>query len=459
MQKYVIVMFQFSFFPTKSINHMEFSDLNFNPKILQAITELGYQNPTPIQGLAIPKVIEGTDLIASAQTGTGKTAAFILPALQKISMMPKTKKGTPRLLVLVPTRELAMQVALEARKFSKYLNDIKTVCIYGGQPIRFQEKMLFGRLDILIATPGRLLDFMERGRIDLSQLSMLVLDEADRMLDMGFIDAVKEIASQTPQTRQTLLFSATFDTTILNLSKDLQNNPFQIEVKKDPQTLNNIEQRLYFADGLDHKQAILDHLLSEVGQNTVIIFTSTKIFADELTDKLKEKDLKAQALHGDMNQRQRTRALDLFKSQKANILVATDVAARGIDVSKLSYVINFDLPNQLEDYVHRIGRTGRAGEKGVAISLALHKERFLVSKIEEKFKQPMNVLEIEGLEPKKPLVSQDRKQRRGFHSRSSQSKFSRNDSSKFKDRNSSKFKEKSNFKFKKSASSAKPRVA
>lgn len=439
---------------------MEFSDLNFNAKILQAINELGYKNPTPIQSLAIPKVLDGLDLIASAQTGTGKTAAFIIPALHKISLMPKTKKGTPRLLVLVPTRELAMQVALETRKFSKYLHDLKTVCIYGGQPIRFQEKMLFGRLDILIATPGRLLDFMERGRIDLSQLSMLVLDEADRMLDMGFIDAVKEIASQTPTSRQTLLFSATFEETILNLSKNLQNNPFQIEVKKDPQTLNNIDQRLYYSDGLDHKQQLLDHLLNEVGQNTVIIFTSTKLFADELTDKLREKDLKAQALHGDMNQRQRTRALEMLKSGKANILVATDVAARGIDISKLSYVINFDLPNQIEDYVHRIGRTGRAGEKGIAISFALSKERFLVSKIEEKFKLPMNVLEIEGLEPKKPVArSSDNRQRKGFYSRSSQSRFSGKSNSKFKDRNSSKFNEKSNFKFKKNSPSLKPRVA
>lgn len=439
---------------------MEFSDLNFNSKILQAIDELGYKTPTPIQSLAIPKVLEGPDLIASAQTGTGKTAAFIIPALHKISLMPKIKKGTPRLLVLVPTRELAMQVALEARKYSKYLHDIKTVCIYGGQPIRFQEKMLFGRFDILIATPGRLLDFMERGRIDLSQLSMLVLDEADRMLDMGFIDAVKEISSQTPSTRQTLLFSATFDSTILNLSKDLQNEPFRIEVKKDPETINNIEQRLYFSDGLEHKQKLLDSVLTEIAENTVIIFTSTKVFADELTDKLRDKDLKAQALHGDMNQRQRTRALDMLKSGKANILVATDVAARGIDVSKLSYVINFDLPTQIEDYVHRIGRTGRAGQKGVAISFATHKERFLVSKIEEKFKQPMSVLEIEGLEPKKSAPSSpDNKRGRGFYSKSSNPRFSSKQNSRFNDKSSSRFKEKSGFKFKKNSSPVNPRVA
>jgi superfamily II DNA/RNA helicase len=399
---------------------MEFSQLNFNSKILQAIEELGFQNPTPIQSQAIPKAMEGLDLIASAQTGTGKTAAFIIPAIQKITTLPKNKKGAPLVLVLVPTRELAMQVAAEAKKFSKHLPFIKTICIFGGQPIRFQEKMLFGKIDLLIATPGRLMDFMERGRIDLSMVNMLVFDEADRMLDMGFIDAVKHIAEQTPANRQTLLFSATFDSNILSLSRDLQKDPLRIEVKKDPESLNKIKQQLYYADGLDHKQKLLDHLLYQIKDETLIIFSSTKVFADELAIRLKDNDFKAQALHGDMSQRQRTRALDMLKCGKANILVATDVAARGIDVSKLSYVINFDMPAQIEDYVHRIGRTGRAGEDGTAISFATQKEKHLIKKLEEKFNFSMEVLEIEGLEPKKVTAkSGDRKPRSGFKGRSS----------------------------------------
>lgn len=405
---------------------MNFTDFNFNSKILQAVTELGYVIPTPIQSDAIPKILEGLDLIASAQTGTGKTAAFILPALQKISMLPKLKKGAPRLLVLVPTRELAQQLATEAKKYSKYLPDLKTVCIYGGVPFPQQERALYGRYDLLIATPGRLIDHMERGRIDLSKLTMLVFDEADRMLDMGFIDAVQQIAAEAPKERQTLMFSATFNPNVLRLSRELQNNPIQIEIKKDPQTALNIEQRLYYADGLDHKVDLLNHILGQPNLGQVIVFTSTKIFANDLSERLNEFEKRAVAIHGDMNQRQRTRALEMLKMGKTQILVATDVAARGIDVAKLSHVINFDLPMQADDYIHRIGRTGRAGEKGIASSFATHKDRHLIPKIEDLTKQPMVVHTIAGLEPKKRSDSKPHTQHRSkkWSSRPAQKSFS-----------------------------------
>lgn len=378
---------------------MNFQDLNLDPKILKAIEELGYTAPTPIQAQSIPKVLEGCDLQASAQTGTGKTAAFILPALHNICTSPSKGKG-PRVLILLPTRELAMQVAAEATKYSKYIPHCKTVCIYGGAPYPIQNRELSRPYEILVATPGRLIDHMERGRVTFGRLDLLVLDEADRMLDMGFIKPVEQIAAATPKERQTLLFSATMKGAVLNLSKKLLRSPIQITVTPDRTPQENIDQRLHNVDNLDHKYRLLDHLLSDPSINGVIVFTGRKRMADQLVDSLFQKGHKADALHGDMNQRQRTRTITKLRQGKTRILVATDVAARGIDIQTITHVINFDLPENAEDYVHRIGRTGRAGASGIALSFATHKEMHMIREIEKFTGQKMTAHSIPGLEAK-----------------------------------------------------------
>lgn len=400
---------------------MTFKDLNLHEAILKAIEEAGYTSPTPIQKLAIPKVIEGLDIRASAQTGTGKTAAFILPSLMRLVKPSPFPGHGPRILILVPTRELAMQVAEESAKYSKYLNRAKTVCIYGGAPYPLQNRMLSRPYEILVATPGRLIDHLERGRINFSRIEMLILDEADRMLDMGFIEPVEQIAAKTPKTRQTLMFSATLKGTVMNLSKRLLNNPIEISVEADNSKHENIEQRLHNVDNLGHKNRLLDHLLSDPAVNQVIVFTSTKMHADQLVDQLVEGGHDAAALHGDMNQRQRTRTLLQLRQGRIKILVATDVAARGIDVNTITHVINFDLPNSVEDYVHRIGRTGRAGATGVALSFAAPKDMQLVRRIEQFTGKKMTPHIIPGMEPQiKPSSSarpQGRGPGRGFSSR------------------------------------------
>ncbi len=379
---------------------MSFSDFNLAPSLMTALTEIGYQKPTPIQELAIPKISSGLDLIASAQTGTGKTAAFMLPALHQLTILPKTKGKGPQILVLVPTRELAIQVAQEAKKFGKYLPHLKTVCVYGGVPYPPQIKSLHQPYDILVATPGRLIDHMDEGRINLSRVKFLVLDEADRMLDMGFIAPVEKIAAATPKDRQTLLFSATLDQKILKISKKMQNQPFEIKIEPDHTVKGNIEQRFYFADGMGHKLRLLDHILANTPIDQAIIFTSTKRQANEIAIQLHEKGHRSGALHGNMNQRQRTRTIDRLRRGQIQILVATDVAARGIDVASLSHVINLDLPYQEEDYVHRIGRTGRAGASGVAITFASYSEEKMIAKISKMTGSSINIHTIEGLEPK-----------------------------------------------------------
>jgi superfamily II DNA/RNA helicase len=379
---------------------MSFSDFPFAPPLLTTLAEIGYQKPTPIQELAIPKIMSGLDLIASAQTGTGKTAAFLLPALHQLATGPKPKGKGPQVLILVPTRELAIQVAQEAKRFGKYLPQIKTVCIYGGVPYPPQNKALHQPYDILVATPGRLIDHMDEGRINLSRVKFLVLDEADRMLDMGFVAPVEKIAAATPKERQTLLFSATLDMKILKISKKMQNDPFEIKIEPDRTVKGNIEQRVYFADGMGHKLRLLDHLLANAPIEQAIVFTSTKRQADEIALQLHEKGHRSGALHGNMNQRQRTRTIDRLRRGQIQILVATDVAARGIDIASLSHVINIDLPYQSEDYVHRIGRTGRAGATGVAITFASYSEEFMITKISKLTGSSINIHTIEGLEPK-----------------------------------------------------------
>jgi superfamily II DNA/RNA helicase len=377
-----------------------FTNFNFDKRILEVLQEIGYDKPTHIQEQAIPKILEGVDVIASAQTGTGKTAAFILPILHLLSD-PESKKGRgPQVLILVPTRELAIQVAEEAKKFTKFLTQMKTVCVYGGVPYPIQKRELSRPYDILVATPGRLMDHMNQRLIDLSNIRMLVLDEADRMLDMGFLEEVEKIADATPKDRQTLLFSATIDRKIVPISKKLQNNPFEINVEHDQATENNIEQRLYYVDGRHHKIQILDHILENSDIYQAVIFASTIAQTIELSDYLYEQGYSAEALHGDMTQRERTRAINKMRHAEIQFLVATDVAARGIDIPSITHVINFDLPFQSENFVHRIGRTGRAGAKGVAITFTTYKEDSKLSRIFKHLGKEIDLHTIEGMEPK-----------------------------------------------------------
>jgi superfamily II DNA/RNA helicase len=378
---------------------MTFQDLELDPSILRAIDDSGYTAPTPIQEQAIPMVLTGVDLLASAQTGTGKSAAFILPGLNRL-LVPSPVKGIgPRILILVPTRELAMQVAAECHKYSKYLSRVKTVCIYGGAPYPPQNRDLSRHHEILVATPGRLIDHMERGRVNFSRVEMLVLDEADRMLDMGFIKPVEQIAAAIPKARQTLLFSATLKGSVLQLSKKLLNQPKEVSVAHEHARHENIEQRLHFVDNMSHKERLLEHLLNDPLINQAIVFTATKFHAEQLMDKLRDQGYNASALHGDMNQRQRSRTMARMREGQIRVLVATDVAARGIDVQTISHVINFDLPNNVEDYVHRIGRTGRAQTKGIAISFAASKDVALVHQLEKFTGQKIAPHVIPGMEP------------------------------------------------------------
>ena len=366
----------------QSMEDMSFKNLFLHSDILKALQELGYNEATPIQAQAIPQIAKGLDIRATAQTGTGKTAAFMLPSLNRL-VEPSASKGRgPRILVLVPTRELAMQVATETVKYTKYLPFVKTVCIYGGSPYPEQNKNLSRPFDILVATPGRLIDHMEQGRVDFSRLEVLILDEADRMLDMGFIHAVEQIAKATPKGRQTLMFSATLKGSVLSLSQRLLNKPVEISVAVDLSAQKNIDQRLYTVTNIDHKYRLLQSLLVDPSVQQVIVFTATKRQADKLERHLNDSGFQASALHGDMKQRQRTRTMALLREGKIKILVATDVAARGIDVPAISHVINFDLPDNVQDYVHRIGRTGRAGATGIAYTFAHSKEISLVKQIE-----------------------------------------------------------------------------
>jgi len=376
-----------------------FATLNLAPPILKAIEDSGYTIPTPIQAQAIPEALAGHDLMASAQTGTGKTAAFILPALQRLSVQSEVRSKGPRILVLTPTRELAQQVSDAANKYGKNMR-LKVVSILGGMPYPLQNKLLSGFVDILVATPGRLIDHIERGRIDFSRLEMLVLDEADRMLDMGFIDDVERIAAATPATRQTLLFSATLDGAIGSLALRLLRSPKRISVAATKARHENIEQKLMYVDDMAHKNRLLDHLLRDVDLNQAIVFTATKRDADSLADNLSAQGHAAAALHGDMNQRERNRTLLNLRRGNVRVLVATDVAARGIDVPGISHVINFDLPKFAEDYVHRIGRTGRAGATGIAVSFASNRDAGTLRNIERFTGQGIQPHTIEGLEPK-----------------------------------------------------------
>jgi superfamily II DNA/RNA helicase len=383
---------------------LSFDSLKLDPQILRALHSVGYKTPTPIQEKAIPMILEGHDLMASAQTGTGKTAAFILPALNLLASPHPVKERGPRILVLTPTRELAAQVNEAARKYGTFIK-AKTTSIVGGMPYPLQNKLLSQPLDILIATPGRLLDHMERGRINLSRLQMLILDEADRMLDMGFIPDVKKICAAINTKHQTLLFSATLDGQISKIAKDLLHNPKTIEISHSKDKHENITQHMYFVDNLNHKNKLLEHLLIQPGVKQTIIFTSTKRHADLLADELYNAGHKTGALHGDMTQGARNRTLTKFRHNDISVLVATDVAARGIDVDGITHVINYDLPKFAEDYVHRIGRTGRAKKEGVAISFVAPMDGKALRDIEKYTGHKIEAKVMAGFEPK--LQSRD----------------------------------------------------
>ena len=382
-----------------SIEKITFESLNLHPTLLRAVLEAGYETPTAVQAQAIPSALQGRDIMASAQTGTGKTAAFTLPALNLLATPHASNSRGPRILVLTPTRELAAQVNEAARKYGKYIR-ARTVSIVGGMPYPLQNKLLSQPLDILVATPGRFIDHMERGRIDLSRLQMLVLDEADRMLDMGFMPDVEKICAALPKERQTLLFSATLDG-IGHIAKQFLNTPLTLQVAGQKEKHANIEQRLHFVDDMTHKNKLLEHLLIAPDMNQAIIFTSTKRHADVLAEDLYAAGHKTAALHGDMTQGARNRTLTKLRHGDVKVLVATDVAARGIDVQGISHVINYDLPKFAEDYVHRIGRTGRANNKGTAISFASNMDRHLLRKIEQYTGQKLEAAVIEGFEPKR----------------------------------------------------------
>jgi superfamily II DNA/RNA helicase len=382
---------------------MSFSALGLNDFILRALADAGYQAPTPVQQQAVPAALAGCDLLVSSRTGSGKTAAFMLPSLHRLAEPARHEARGPRILVLTPTRELARQVADAAQKYGRHLRHAKVVSIVGGVAYPVQNRMLASRYEILVATPGRLIDQVQSGRIDFSRLEVLVLDEADRMLDMGFIEDIETIVARLPRERQTLLFSATLDGRITRLAGGMLNDPQRIEIAPPPAHEAQIEQRLLVADGLAHKNQLLDRILRESDLRQAIVFTATKRDADALAGDLEQTGFAAAALHGDMKQSQRNRTLEHLRRGRVRVLVATDVAARGLDVQGISHVINFDLPKSAEDYVHRIGRTGRAGHTGVAISLVGRNDYHQVKAIERYTRQPIPVHTIPGLEPKSGL--------------------------------------------------------
>ncbi len=375
-----------------------FNDLGLAEPLLKAIQDAGYTTPTPIQIKAIPLVLQGGDLLAGAQTGTGKTAGFTLPILHLLSQKPAANpaKGKPRCLILTPTRELAAQISESVDTYGKYLT-LKSMVVFGGVSINPQINRLGRFIDILVATPGRLLDLANQGKVDLSGIEILVLDEADRMLDMGFIHDIKKILARLPKQRQNLLFSATFADEIKRLADSLLNNPGFVEVAKRNTASEMVEQTVHMVPQA-HKRDLVAHLIKTNNWQQVLIFTRTKHGANRLTEKLVKSDISAMAIHGNKSQGARTRALAEFKAGNMRVLVATDIAARGLDIDQLPQVVNFELPNVAEDYVHRIGRTGRAGASGAAISLVDREELKYLKDIEKLINREIPKVQVEGFE-------------------------------------------------------------
>ncbi|KLE06227.1 DEAD/DEAH box helicase [Aliarcobacter butzleri] len=374
---------------------MSFSNLGLCAEILRAIKEEGYTTPTPIQSKSIPVVLSKKDVLAAAQTGTGKTAGFTLPLLQRLKDSNlKDKKTQVRALILTPTRELAAQVAQSVETYGKYL-PFKLAVIFGGVGITPQKALLKKGVDIIIATPGRLLDLISQDSLDLSKIEFLVLDEADRMLDMGFINDIKKILAILPKQRQNLLFSATFSNEIKKLADGLLKSPVLVEVSKANSASFKVEQVVHHVDK-DRKKELLLHLVNKNSWQQVLVFTRTKHGANKLSEALLKDKITSAAIHGNKSQGARTKALDDFKNGKVRVLVATDIAARGIDIEQLPHVVNFELPNVAEDYVHRIGRTGRAGNNGIAISLVCVDEHEYLFGIERLIKQKIKKVEING---------------------------------------------------------------
>lgn len=402
---------------TEITNH-SFASLNLVTPLLKNIEALGFTQATPVQAQVIPAAFTGSDLLVSSQTGSGKTAAFLLPLLNQLIQAnphgsPVPGRAQPKVLVLCPTRELAQQVASDAIQFARGIKGLRIATIMGGMPYGKQMQAIKGA-SLVVATPGRLLDLFNSRAIRLDQVQCLVVDEADRMLDLGFAEDLEAIDERCKQRSQTLMFSATFAPRIMNLASSLTNNAIRIELAQAGEAHANIAQKLHWADNMAHKHRLLEHLLSDPELDQAVVFASTQIESEKIADTLRANGYQASALHGAMPQAVRNRRLEALRKGHTRILVATDVAARGIDVPRISHVINFGLPMKPEDYTHRIGRTGRAGRNGIAITLAEHRDRIKIKAIERFTQQRMTAAEIEGLEPQvKPSFTKPRQRPNG----------------------------------------------
>lgn len=431
---------------------MTFKSLGLKEELLKAVEEKGYTTPSPIQEKAIPVILKGKDVLASAQTGTGKTAGFTLPILQIITDTKNPKFRPIRALILTPTRELAAQIYDNVRDYSKYIN-IRSTVIFGGVKPKSQIATIKNGVDVLVATPGRLLDLHDQKALSLKRVDILILDEADRMLDMGFVRDIKKIISLLPSQRQNLLFSATFSKEIKALAKGILTNPVLVEAAPENTTAEMVTQKIYRVPK-SRKAAMVIQLISDGNWNQVLIFTRTKHGANRLAEKLVKRGISAAAIHGNKSQGARTKALKGFKENTIRVLVATDIAARGLDIPLLPHVINYELPNIPEDYVHRIGRTGRAGASGEAISLVSREELEYVKSIEKLLKQKLKIVELEGFDltpteqssnkdtstnkPKRNNTSQQKSsQKRNFRSKNKSSEGNNNDRSSNKRKNNS----------------------
>ncbi len=383
---------------------MNFKDLGLVDPLVRAVSELGYEQPTPIQQQVIPSVLSGRDVLASAQTGTGKTASFVLPILQKMASLPRAHASSPKVLIFTPTRELAAQVQESIEHYGRHLK-VRSAVVFGGVNIRPQIARLRSGVEILVATPGRLMDLHGQRAISFNEVEILVLDEADRMLDMGFIHEIKRIIKLLPRDRQNLLFSATFSEQIRSLVKGLLNHPVEIDVAPRNATVATVNQSILLCEK-NRKFDVLHHLLTNNSWAQVLVFSRTKHGANRLVEQLLRSEIEAAAIHGNKSQANRTKVLAGFKAGTIRVMVATDIAARGIDIDQLPCVINYDLPNIPEDYVHRIGRTGRAGASGVALSLVASEEISYLRAIERLIKRKLDHIEVPHVkvQPQAPVT-------------------------------------------------------